>query len=271
MELIVCGAADVLIFDRSGSRRGKPVWRWRAQGQATIPAALQRRFGTTDDCKPVSQGREILVTSSGGAVALVDRASGSARFAAVAPAAHSADLLPGGRVVTACSTNKDGDRLLIHDLRQSEAPIVSEPLPSAHGVVWDAERNLLWALGSKELRAYRLHTNGLGVFSLRGGPVFKTPTDNGHDLAMVPGSPQMVITTNRDVYLFDRDRFTFTVHPFLGGLRMVKSVAVHPLSGQTAFVQAESPNWWSQKIHFRQPDAVYTDRGQRFYKARWNV
>jgi hypothetical protein len=271
MELIVCGAAEVLIYDWHRGRLGVPVWKWRAQGQSTIPAALQKRFGTTDDCKPFQQGQEILITSSGGAVALVERATGAARFAAVAPAAHSADLLPEGRVAVACSVNKDGDCLLVYDLRQPDRPVFKEPLPSAHGTVWDEERQLLWTLNYKELRAYRLHTDTTGVFSLRRGPTFPLPTNDGHDLVAVPGSSSLIVTTGRGVYTFDRDRFLFAPHPFLNKLLQVKSVSVHPKTGQTVFMQAEPPNWWTTKIHFRQPDIVAVDKTQRFYKARWMI
>ena len=72
------------------------------------------------------------------------------------PSAHSLETLPRARIVVASSVNAKGNRLVLFDVARSNQPIWDTPLPSAHGVVWDEGRQILWALGLKELRCYEL-------------------------------------------------------------------------------------------------------------------
>ena len=73
------------------------VWRWTARDAQDLPADYRTRLmAHIDECKPVDDGRAILVTASTGGAVLIDRASGRVTFRARVPMAHSADLLPGG-------------------------------------------------------------------------------------------------------------------------------------------------------------------------------
>src|SRR5688572_23941843 len=101
-DLIVCGADEVFILDLQGSAPEK-VWSWRAADRPELPEPFRKKFGSTDECKPVDGGRKILIASSGGAVALVERSSGKVLFYAAVPNAHSVELLPGNRAVAASS------------------------------------------------------------------------------------------------------------------------------------------------------------------------
>ena len=85
-----CGSDQVreLRIDGSGAVE---QWRWNAYAATDLPPEYRDRLlAHIDDCKPVDDGRTILVTASTGAVVLVDRASGRVRFRARAPMAHSA-------------------------------------------------------------------------------------------------------------------------------------------------------------------------------------
>jgi len=74
-ELIVCGSDEVFVLDMSIIEDGLPkkVWSWTAAGRTEIPATIRSQFNTIDECKPVNQGHRILITSSGGGVALADK------------------------------------------------------------------------------------------------------------------------------------------------------------------------------------------------------
>src|SRR6185295_18758643 len=184
-HLIVCGADEVSIL--SMPMKAQQIWSWRAADHPEIPEPLRKKFGSTDDCKPVDGGRRILITSSGGAVALFERPSGNVVFYAAAPNAHSAEVLPGNRVVVASSTHADGNRLILFDLAQSDKPLASDELTGAHGVVWDAERGLLWALGTNELRSYEVEadrTTRSLLLTRRG--TFTPPNAGSHDHRAVP-------------------------------------------------------------------------------------
>ena len=265
-DLIVCGADEVFILDVRGEVR--KIWSWRAAEHPEIPEGLRKKFGSTDECKPVDGGRKILVTSSGGAVALVDRATGQAVFTAAAVNAHSAEILPGNRVVVASSTGEGGNRLLLFDLAVSDKPLSFDELQGAHGVVWDAERKLLWALGTDELRAYEVLPGADGSRALARRLSYTPPNSGGHDLRSVPGSPYLNLTTTNHVWQFDRDLLTFRTHPELGNLAGVKCVDVDPDGGATVYIQAEI-SWWAEHLRFLGSDRTVDFPKQKLYKARW--
>lgn len=261
-DLAVCGADEVFILDvRGGPRK---TWSWRAAEHPELPELLRKKFGSTDDCKPVDGGRKILVTSSGGAVALVERSTGRVVFHAAAVNAHSAEVLPGNRLVVASSTGEGGNRLLLFDLAVPDKPLSFDELEGAHGVVWDPERTLLWALGTNELRAYEV----LPGRALARRLSYTPPNSGGHDLRAVPGSPLLNLTTANHVWQFDRDLLTFRTHPELGNLGEVKCVDVDPDGGATVYIQAEI-SWWAEHLRFLGSDRTVDFPKQKLYKARW--
>src|SRR5688572_23608785 len=75
-EIVVCGRDEVFIVDLSDPT--SKVWSWRAADRPEIPEELRPKFRTTDECKPLDGGARILITSSGGAAALVERSTGRA-------------------------------------------------------------------------------------------------------------------------------------------------------------------------------------------------
>ena len=145
--------------------------------------------------------------------------------------------------------------------------LASDVLRSAHGVVWDDARNVLWAVGGDVLRAYEIGTAG----STRLERTFELPLPDGggHDLAPIPGSSHLFVSTLRRCWLFDRDRRTLVAHDIIAALANVKSYAVHPRTRRVVYVQGESPNWWSEHLHFKAPDGQLHLPGEHLYKARW--
>lgn len=270
--LIVCGWDEVFILaaaeDSNPSRR--KVWSWRAADSPGIPPDMHALFRTTDDCKPVDDGRRILISSSGGGVALVDRATGRASFSARVTNAHSVEMLPGGRIAAAASvsTAPTGNRIVIFDAASAKE-VASDVLRSAHGVVWDEARGLLWALGGDVLRAYGIGPAG-GPARLERRFEIPLPGEGGHDLVAIAGSPRLFVSTEKGCFYFDRDRRRFSAHDSLGDQPDIKSYSVHPRTGRIAYVQAERPNWWSEYLRFQRPDGALRLPGERLYKARWS-
>ena len=236
-----------------------------------LPEAMRGTFATTDDCKPVDGGSRVLVSSSSGGCAVVERPSGKVIWYARAPNAHSLELLPRGRIVLASSVHANGNRLVLFDLARSEKPIWDTPLVSAHGVVWDEGRQLLWALGLKELQSYELRDWDGDKPSLAIKGRYPLPDGGGHDLQPVPRSNDLVVTTGPGVYFFDRDKHEFRLHPDLGQKANVKSVSVHPATGQTAFIQASDKAWWSDTLGLLYPAGTMRLPEERLYKGRWLV
>ena len=269
-ELILCGQDEVFILALGSGTAPtyRKVWSWRAADSPEIPADLGAAFRTTDDCKPINGGRQILISSSSGAVGLVDRSTRRASFFARVTNAHSIEWLPGDRIAAAASVSAapTGNRLVIFDAATSKE-LVSDELRSAHGVVWDQARGVLWALGGDVLRAYDI--GAAGATRLRRTFELALPDEGGHDLAPVPGTSRLFVSTGQRCWFFDRDTRRIEPHPTLGGLAHVKSYNVHPGHGRVVYIQAEGTNWWAEHLHFQQPDGTLRLEGQRLYKARW--
>lgn len=271
-SLLVCGADTVFVIDTAAATTGKieKTWSWNAKQCDQLPETLRRTFATTDDCKPVDGGAKVLISSSSGGCALVERPSGKVVWCAQVPNAHSLELLPHARIVAASSVSAKGNRLVLFDMAHSDHPIWDTPLPSAHGVVWDDARQLLWALGLKELRCYELKDWESVKPSLAMKANWALPDENGHDLQPMPKSNDLVVTSGRHVYLFDRDQRQFRPHPELGDKADVKSVNIHPSAGQMVFLQA-TESWWSDTLRLLAPTGAIRLPGERLYKARWLV
>lgn len=77
-------------------------------------------------------------------------------FYARVPAAHSIELLPDNRVVVALSHNEEGDCIQLFDINHPNQVLFQDSLFWGHGVIWMENRQLLYALGFNELKAYSL-------------------------------------------------------------------------------------------------------------------
>jgi outer membrane protein assembly factor BamB len=264
--LILCGGSEVFIVEPGATAK---VWSWKAKDRSELPAGLGKTFATTDDCKPVDNGKRILVSSSSGGCALVERETGKTLWWAKVRNAHSIEALPAGRIIVASSVG--GDKLVLFDTTQGDRVLWETPLPSAHGVVWDAARQRLFALGFKELRSYSLRDWETAKPALDLKETHPLPDEDGHDLSQAPGSSDLVLTTNNNVWLFDRDKPAFRPHPEFKDRPGVKCVSIHPLTGRTLLIQSGGGHWWSDTAEFSQPNGKITMKGETLYKGRWLV
>lgn len=269
-EIIVCGWDEVFILDLAQTPPAQ-VWSWKAANRPELPESIRDKFKTTDECKPVDHGARVLITSSSDGVALVERASGKVLFYGTAGGAHSAEMLPRGRIVVASSTSKNelADSLVLFDVKQSGKALFHTELVSGHGVVWDEGRRLLWALNGKLLRTYRLAAWDTSQPSLEKTHEYVLPEDGGHDLSLIPGTDQFSVTTLHRAWVFDRERHSFSLHPELGDKVGVKSITVHPVTKQTVWTQADKGFWWTATIRLLNPEQTIERKGERLYKARW--
>ena len=186
--------------------------------------------------------------------------TGRALWHAVATNAHSAELLPAGRVVVASSLS--GDHLILFDLKSPNTPLWKTPLHSAHGVVWDAKRERLWALGFDELRCYRLQDWNGNAPRLELESTATLPDESGHDLVAIDDR-ELLVTTHHHVYRFDRESREFRKHERLGDVADVKSISVHPTTGRTAH------SIWKSRVELTNPEGEIVLKKARPYKVRW--
>ena len=214
----------------------------------------------------------MLITSSGGGVAIVDRQSRQAVFWAEVGNAHSAEALPGGKIAVAGSVHARGNCVALFDTSRPGEKLASLELVSAHGLVWDSERERLWALGLTELVRIRLVPSTASVTGLEIESRFRLPgtaEPGGHDLQAWPVTDELLVTTEARVWFFHRATERFRPHPHAHGHAHVKSASPDPVSGRTAWVQATDEQWWSDTVRFENPEAIWRLEGRRLYKARF--
>ena len=290
-ELILCGWGGVSILDLSYDERPELMteesvidlnkeeenaprlaWSWNAKDRKELPDYMKARYHAVDECKPVDGGHKVLITSSASGVALIERKSGKVSFYATVPNAHSAELLPQNRVAVAAS-HRDGaagDRVVVFDLEVPAKEVCSDELPWGHGVVWDEERQILWALSNMDIRAYHLENWDSPTPSLARVATIELPERGGHDLYPIAGTELLVVSTGRHCWLFDRDKHRFKLHPILAEESSVKSIAYNPVTGQLAYIKADSGSSLSEKVRLLHPTRTLHFPGRHFYKARWN-
>ncbi len=274
-ELIVCGWDEVFILDFNKIEDGSPqkTWSWTAEGCEGLPEDFKSLFKTTDECKPFDNGKKVLITSSGGAVVYVDRLSNAALFYARADNAHSADLLPNNRVIVAASHKPDGegDRLILFDMDKPDHPLWHDELSWCHGAVWDEQRQILWGLATDAVHEYQLKDWDSDAPSLALESVIQLHESGGHDMYPIPGSEYLGISTANHCWYFDRDKRSIMDFPHLAHRRHVKSISMHPETKHIVYVHGNDECWWSDTLHFLNPQDEYHIADEHFYKARWNI
>ncbi|WP_253154822.1 DUF6528 family protein [Stieleria tagensis] len=267
-DLICCGAEQVFVTTLERPQEKK--WVWQATQSPSIPSEFHKRFRTTDDCKPY-EDELLLITSSSGGVALIDRSTKESQFFAVSKNAHSACLLPGRQLAVASSTGGDQVQFFNRDDNQKPAAVVQAiPLLGAHGTVWDAKRQCLWALGEKELLALVADTKSAAQERWTVRSRTPLPSNGGHDLSPNRDGKQLFVTTDTQVLKFDCDTLAFAVADGFGDQAKVKSVDRNVASDRIVFHQATAENWWSDTIRFTDGKKLKL-ADERLYKVRWDT
>ncbi len=266
--IIACGMDEVFISDIAYEVPEK-IWSWTADSADNLPVSMRNKFLTTDECKPVNNSNDILVTSSGGGVAVINIESKNITFWASLPNAHSAEMLPGGRLAVAASLSSEGNRINIYDLEKPGIVLFTDSLYSAHGLVWDDSESVLWALGYDVLRRYRLLDWDTESPSLHMENEYLLPGSDGHDLQPAADGKGLCLTTESNVWLFDTSSGKFTSHPLLGNEEGVKSVSYNNKTGRTAYMKASEDQWWGYYIRIAETGRVIYLPFEKLYKVRW--
>ena len=264
--VLVCGDTQVLLVDFSdqGDTIPSVVWSWDAHEAGDLPTDYRmKRFNSIDDCKAVRDGKEILISSSSGAIVLVNREDKKVLFYAQVPNAHSIELLPGDVIVAAASTAPQGNRIMVFDQHRPEEVLFSDSLYSAHGVVWDGERQLLYALGYDVLREYKI----IDKSQLELLREWKIPGVSGHDLQMAPDGDHLFLTEHTGAWVFDMISGTFGKIEGFPDAKNIKSIHQNK-EGQFVYTVPEE-SWWTYHVSFHNPRASLAFPDIHVYKARW--
>jgi len=154
----------------------------------------------------------VLFTSARGAAGMIEYPSGKCLWKAkVGQSPHSIEMMPNGDIVVASSGGGDWEegRLFYYDLKNDGTyeATTEHYLNGAHGVLWDTDNNVLWALGFPELVAYMPGetSGGQATLYLVDGWGAKVPDGSGHDLMPDFGNRDIMwITDNVSIYQFSK-------------------------------------------------------------------
>lgn len=257
----------LVIFDMASK---KTLWQWSAKAGG-IPSADQSLFHLPDECKPVYGRSCMLVTASGGGVALIRISDRKPLFYAKPGGnPHSAEILPDGNIVTASS---DG-YILLYRFDPSR-PFVENPsfrveAEHAHNVVWDRKRECLWTLTRQKMVRYKYDPKNL---TLTQQAVFTNPFgyDWGHDLVPVWGYDKFYCVFTGGICEFDIDSGTFTKAGFFQTVN-VKSVSSGPEPfGVCLCVANNATDWWTSDVWASGGSKLFSNPAYKIYKSRWYI
>ena len=139
-----------------------------------------------------------------------------------------------------------------------------------HGVVWDNDRQKLYALSGGDLQTFNLKNWETEQPELTKIAAVKLPERMGHDLQAVKNSELLSLSTDNHCWFYNRETQKITLHNSLENESHVKCISEHPSNGQIAYVHGENGKWWAENIRFKNPDDIITLKGARIYKVRWS-
>ncbi len=264
-QVLVCGDSKVLLTNSPKLNDTIPeiIWSWDAHSATNTPSSFNpEKFNTVDDCKAVNNGKQLLVSSSSGAVAIINKKNKKVIFYADVPNAHSIELLPGNKLVAAASTFENGNRLMLFEIENPAKLLFSDSLYSAHGVVWDSNRNSLFALGYDVLREYKLNNNKLSLQE-----EWKIPELGGHDLQMLPDGENLFVTEHSGAWVFNIENKQFKKINHFPDAENIKSLSQNK-DGRYIFTIPDE-SWWTYHVKFYNPDGLLSFPDMHVYKARW--
>ena len=144
-------------------------------------------------------------TSSSGYVGLASYPEGKClwevKLSSTSP--HTIEYLPNGLVAVACSGGSDTSKGFVRLYNIESSTYAEAKLVSAHGLLWDDDREILWALGGKEIVAYDIGNNvkspALSPVSFYGTSSVK----GGHDMSAIPDKPNTLWISGSSVWQFN--------------------------------------------------------------------
>ena len=265
-SFLVCGDSKILIVDYDKSQDSIPeiVWTWDAHLAKDLPEDFRtKKFNSMDDCKAINNGKQILASSSSGAIAILNVNDKKVVFYANVPNAHSIELLPGNLLAAAASTHANGNKIMLFDIGKPDKVLFTDSLYSAHGLVWNAKRKSLFALGYDVLREYKITSKRRLTLKNH----WKIPGIGGHELRPAGDEDHIFVTEHEGAWLFDLEDHQFKKIADFPDAPNIKSLG-KDRSGQYIFTIPEE-SWWTFHVRFFHPERSFVFRDLKVYKARW--
>ena len=258
-ELVFCGDNMVYMIDaglaNETTYKDAVTWSWDATEAAAVLGLDKSRCNHLDDCKPVDNGKKLLCTSSYNWCVLLDIATKEVLFHTTAtPNAHSAELLPGNRIVVACSGGESSgnNSIQLYDISQPNRILYQSALGSAHGVVWNETTQRLYAIGGQSLQIYKLKDWETAAPSLELEKTVQTPQGGLHDMSYVNSNTLCI--GGRRAYLYDIGANRFTEMMLFSASTAIKSINYNDETGELWYTDSTNPegsqSWSTQTIRY---------------------
>ena len=302
-DIIVCDGADHAVKIYRGS---EVVWKWKASTDPALAGNthndIRGRFnGLTETRVCDYNGRKVVaISSSNCAWAIVDiattnaiaygysRTAGQSVRNTIMP--HSIDLLPNDIVAVASTYTIDQNEpetkygCYFYHIAGDKAKRYDDPavqgatffsIENPHGFYWDDQDNKLYVSSSEGLTRLSVTFNEAeNKFDIVEEKVFgikELGVKWGHDLAVVPGTRKLAMTTYEMTLFFDMDKEEWLLDEIVWRMDMkgfdphedkVHFLATVP---RTEYV-TDTLEVWTKENGFKEYLKV---PGAKFYKARW--
>ena len=255
------------------------VWKW-TPATAGLPKEQREWFVNPSEVKPVYNGRYVLMTASGGAVALIRISDSKLMFYAKCgdfPNPHSAEILPDGNIVTAESRYGDICLFVTDTVKVLGEPIRVTSLGNAHNAVWDREHECLFMTGNdpdvtgpNRTAIFRFHYNGdrenPALTGMKKIYTFENES-GGHDLFPVYGEDDMLwLSAASAVYRIDVSDPDAPVCEKAYNVSNIKSVSNGP---DGVIMLKPTEEWWAEGLVDETAAPLFLLPGTKIYKGRW--
>ncbi len=222
--------ASIAVYDLAA---GDPVLKYEFKPQKTKGFSLKGYANRVDEARLRYSEKWgtyiILFTSSSGYVGVAGYPSEEclweAELAGTSP--HSIEYLPNGMVAVASSggsNTENGFIRLYSAEKKNDSKYAEAKLTSAHAVLWDETREVLWAMGSSDIVAYEI-SGDLSAPSLKKTAAYGCSSmKGGHDLSAICGNDDQVWVGGSIVRIFDKT--TGTLNSNYPGVSQINSGSV---------------------------------------------
>ena len=262
----------ILVMDMNTK---KVVWEWEPL-TGGIPSAKRSLFKNPSECKPVLNNEYVLMTASGGAVALIRFADKKVMcYAECGINPHSAEILPDGNIVTAESKQGEINLFAVDMEKGTMVKKSTKKIGNAHNLVWDAKRQCIYTTGT-------INNAGKSVtalFRFKYNNDKENPTltnqariytfDNekgGHDLFTVYGeTDKLWLTAEHGVYQFDMSASELTATTIYE-VPDVKAVG-RDANGKD-YLLKPTESWWAPCVVDGAGNEYFNLASSKIYKFR---
>lgn len=262
----------ILVMDMNTK---KVVWEWEPL-TGGIPSAKRSLFKNPSECKPVLNNEYVLMTASGGAVALIRFADKKVMcYAECGINPHSAEILPDGNIVTAESKQGEINLFAVDMEKGTMVKKSTKKIGNAHNLVWDAKRQCIYTTGT--INNAGKSVTALFRFKYNNDKENPTLTNQariytfdkekgGHDLFPVYGeTDKLWLTAEHGVYQFDMSASELTATTIYE-VPDVKAVG-RDANGKD-YLLKPTESWWAPCVVDGAGNEYFNLASSKIYKFR---